>query len=338
MKLVELDPIEEPQEGYDILEKRLKEFFKKVLYIPLLKEMELPKKVLLNAPPNALTEALMSGQITYIDGEFVGKFNAAISKELHLLGASFDSKKGSFKLRISYVPYAIRQAILSGEDRFKQRLKDLDRKLKSMVPEELADQFKCEDVFDRTLFRADKSFQKNVKKLVLTPTLTPGDREKISKEWQNNMRLYIKDWTEEQIKKLRAQVYEQIVTQGSREKLIAPILKITKTIQGSHDEALNKAKFLAHQESRMLMAKFKEVRYTGAGIPEYLWRCVHRPFDASPNQHIKGNVRYAHGLLNGKIFRWDDPPITSNPGEPTRRNNPGTDYNCRCIARPILRK
>jgi SPP1 gp7 family putative phage head morphogenesis protein len=89
-----------------------------------------------------------------------------------------------------------------------------------------------------------------------------------------------------------------------------------------------KAKFLARQETGLLMAKFKESRYTESGIHQYKWRC-----SAGSAKHP---VRPSHKVLDGRVFRWDTPPITTAPDEPQRRNNPGEDFNCRCVAIPIV--
>lgn len=339
LEIIELPVMEESKSTYDLLEKKLKKFFREKIYIPILKELNLPQKLIKNAAnPNPLADALFTGKITYTGGRFSGEFNAEISKALKALGAVFDRKTSTYKLPESQLPAELKANVSASQVKFQEKMAKLDKKLAGIIPDELAKEFKCADLFDQTLFKADKSFQKNVKKITVTPTLSESARKRISTEWQDNMQLWIKDWTGEQIQKLRSDIYEHVVSGGRREALVPPILKITKTIQGSHDEAVNKAKFLAHQETRLLMAKFKEVRYTDAGIHEYIWRCVHRPHDASPKVHIPGNVRYSHGQLDGKIFRFDSPPISTNPGEPARRNNPGQDYNCRCFSRPILRK
>jgi SPP1 gp7 family putative phage head morphogenesis protein len=91
----------------------------------------------------------------------------------------------------------------------------------------------------------------------------------------------------------------------------------------------NKAKFLARQETSLMTTKLKETRYREAGVNEYKWKTV-----AGSKLHP---VRPSHKILEGRIFRWDDPPITTPPGEAVRRNNPGQDYNCRCFAQPIVR-
>lgn len=39
-------------------------------------------------------------------------------------------------------------------------------------------------------------------------------------------------------------------------------------------------------------------------------------------------VRKAHAINNGRIFSWDNPPVTGHPGE---------SYGCRCAAEPYVR-
>lgn len=337
--IIELKRIEESPEVYDILTKRIATFFRDTLYIPLLRELNLPQKTLQNARnPSPLKDALFRGKVSFSGGTFTGKFNSGISKELRKLGAKFDRKTGSYKITDEQLPQDVRQMISAGESQMRQKLSSIDRKLSQLLTEDLAAHFKCENIFDKTLFKADQSFKKNVKNITVVPDLTEQARKRIAEDWQNNLKLYIRDWTKEQISDLRGKIKSGILEGKRRAEFVPDILKVTKTIQKSHEQALNKAKFLAHQESRLLMASFKQTRYEEAGVNEYIWRCVHRPHDSTPNQHTPGNVRYSHGLLDGKIFSWNNPPITTAPGETTRRNNPGQDYNCRCFARPILRK
>lgn len=339
IKEIELKPIEESQGDYDRLQDRIRKFFMEVIYYPLIKELGLSKKVIKNAAhPNPLMDALYKGRVTYSAGAFRGQFSAGITKELKYLGAVFDRKTSSFKLPEEKIPTQIKQLIASSDRHFQERMKKIDEKLAKLIPEDLAKEFHCADLFDRSLYEADESFRKNVKNITVSPTLTPEQRKKIATEWQDNLRLSIQGWTDDQIKDLRAKIYEQVTSGGRRESLISPILKVTRTIQESHEQALNKAKFLAHQESRLMMATFKQVRYEQAGSKSYKWRCVHRPHDMDPKHHTLGNVRYSHGLLDGKEFLWSDPPVTTNPGQPVRRNHPGQDYRCRCFPRAIIRR
>lgn len=84
-----------------------------------------------------------------------------------------------------------------------------------------------------------------------------------------------------------------------------------------------KAKFLARQETSLLMSKYQEERFKDLGITHYKW-------SGADDQRERPD----HKLLNGKIFRFDDPPVTNR--STGAKNNPGEDFNCRCIAIAIV--
>ena len=162
----------------------------------------------------------------------------------------------------------------------------------------------------------------SIKNITVGPQLTKEQAARIADEWQTNMKLWVKDFTEKEILKLRKDVKSSVFTGNRYESMVSKIQK-------SYGVSANKAKFLARQETSLLMTKFKETRYKDVGVNEYEWRCV-----AGSKNHP---VRPAHKKLEGLRFSWDNPPITTAPGEPVRRNNPGQDYNCRCFAKPIVR-
>lgn len=327
-KVIELRPIKETTEDYEAIEKRLKELFRKMIYEPLVREFGVSKKSLTNAKDgDALSEALQAGRVTFSRGTFSGRFNAAISKQLRALGASWDRKTGTFKAQLASLPFEIRSAIAASEFKFQEKIAAIDRKLAQILPEEIADRFKGSDLFDRTLWKTDNDFRSSVRGITIAPQLTPERRKKIADEWENNLKLYIKDFTGKEIKELRANMKKTVFTGNRYESAI-------KTIQTSYGVSANKAKFLARQETSLLMTKFKESRYQDAGVNEYKWVAV-----AGTKLHP---VRPSHKALaeqskKGKIFRWDQPPNTAEPGEPARYNNPGQDFNCRCTAVPIVR-
>jgi SPP1 gp7 family putative phage head morphogenesis protein len=330
-----LRPIKDDPALFDKIEKRIKEVFRGEIYLPLLKEFKISKRIadrlkIKNASDMRLIEALADGLITYSEGAFRGQFDARTSKELRKIGAKWDRKTSTYRLAETELPSDVRYAISATEVAFRDKLKKIDDKLAKILPEEIAEKIKTADIFDQTLWKADQDFQKTLANITVPPQLTKERRAKIADEWQNNMDLWIKNFTEKEIKELRKTVMDSIFAGNRYESLV-------KGIQSSYNVTTRKAKFLARQETNLLLAKFKESRYTDAGVHEYIWGCVHMPKDKSPKEHVPGNVRYMHGLLEGKKFRWDDPPITTNPGEPVRRNNPGQDYNCRCFARPIVR-
>lgn len=318
-KTMELKPIKESTQDFEKIERKILELFKKEIYLPLVKELGVTKQILKNASDDDLLDAISSGRITFYRGSFTGRFSASVSRELKRLGAKWDRKQGAWKVPQSSLPLNVKNVISSSEVKFQQKMKKIDDKLAQLLPEEIADRLKISENFDSILWKTDENIAKSIERITVTPRLSDSQRHKISEEWQNNMQLWIKDWTQTEIVKLREQMQKSAFTGNRYESMISKIQK-------SYDVSHGKAKFLARQETGLLMAKFKETRYTAAGVNEYKWGCV-----AGTGKHP---VRPAHKKLEGKIFRWDNPPITDEKGN---RNNPGEDYNCRCFAKPIVR-
>lgn len=321
MPTVTLGPIKESSEDYEAIEKAILELFRKEIYIPLLKEIGAPANRLQNSTDDLL-EAIRSGKIVFDRGYFRGRFNATISRELKKIGAVWDRRQGSFKIPLGSLSVEVRTAVVTAAHNLEKTYSRVDERIRQILPEKIADKLKIEKLFDTTLFKIDRAVGKSLKGITITPELTREQRAKIADEYTKNMQLYIKDWTEKEIVKLRKQIEKSAVSGKRYETLI-------KDIQTSYGVSQNKAKFLARQETSLLMTKFKETRYTDAGVKEYIWGCV-----AGSKHHP---VRPWHKSLEGKIFQWNNPPVTTKPGEPVRKNNPGQDFNCRCFARPVVK-
>lgn len=325
MKTIELTPIKESTEDYEEIEKKIIELLKKELYFPILGQIGINKKILKNAI-NPVVSAIQDGRITFSKGQFSGRFNASISKELKSMGARWDRKTGTWRIPQSSLPIDIRNAISVSEVRFTEKLSAIDKKLSEIIPEDISKRLHIAPQFDTALWKVEKSFKKSVEKITVAPQLTDEQRERVSKEWENNMQLFVQKFTEEQIVKLRKDIKDSVFTGNRYESM-------TKTIQKNFGVTQSKAKFLARQETNLLMSKYKEVRYTSAGVKKYKWGCVKMPHQSANGPYIKGQVRHDHGILEGKIFSWDDPPVVNDKGD---RKNPGQDYNCRCFAIPIV--
>lgn len=320
-KKVQLTPVKEHPAEYDAIELKIRAFFKREIYIPLLREFGVPSKILQNSS-DKLRQAIASGRIQYSKGSFSGRFNATISKELQALGAQWDKKTGKFKISQSSLPIGIRSDIAASAVRFDNLLARIDKQLREIVPEEITDKLKVADLFSSTLYRVDKKLNQTMKAISVPPVLTEDRLKKMSDEYQLDMDRWINDFLVEEIAKLRKSMQASVFTGNRYETAVA-------TIQKSYGVSVNKAKFLARQETNLATAKFKQIRYQDAGVEEYKWGCI-----AGSALHP---VRPWHKKLEGKIFRFDNPPITTEPGTPVRRNNPSQDYNCRCFAIPIVK-
>lgn len=322
-KTIILPPIKETTDEYIGIERQIKKAFLDVLYKPLLKIVN-PKDPtkLLNAEDSPVQKALKSGDITFHAGAFAGKFSSQTSRQLRKLGAVWDKDKQMFKILKADLPKEIQDTIAVSANAFNETLLKVEKELAKVLPEDIAERVHSQKIFDDTLWKVDKKIGSTLKSISVLPKLSKESVKRISEEWQENMDLYIKKFAEEQIVDLRKNVLKHTMQGGRYEDLVG-------SIQSSYGVTERKAHFLARQETSLMTAKFKETRYQEAGVDEYIWGCV-----AGSAKHP---VRPAHKALQGKTFRWDEPPITTEPSEPVRRNNPGQDYNCRCFAKPIVR-
>lgn len=325
IETIELPVVQEPVEEWESIEAKIIELFKREIYLPLLKLFGENGKALQNSKDDLL-KAIQSGRIQFNRGVFSGKLNATLTKELRLI-AKWDRKTGTFKALSSSLPLDVRNAISASDVRFQEKLKKIDDKLSQILPEEIAGKLNISQNFDSALWKTNQSFKKSVRSIIVAPKLTDEESKRISAEWNDNMKLWISDFTKKEITELRGKMQKTILS-GNRYG------SAVQTIQDSYGVSERKAKFLARQETNLLMAKYKEVRYQSIGVNEYKWHCV-----SGTKLHP---VRKRHRALadaskKGKTFNWNNPPVTSEPGEPERRNNPKQDYNCRCSAIPVVR-
>jgi SPP1 gp7 family putative phage head morphogenesis protein len=330
LEYVTLKPMPQPRDAFDEVERKIKHAFRLKVYFPLIKLIGYTSKMVTNAAEPSLqplSTALFSGRLTFNRGTFSGHFDAHTSRILKQLGARWDHRTSTFKLHLAELPFDVRGIISASESRFTQKLQDIDAQLRQVLPTELSDSINFSESFDKTIWKMDKLFRENVKRVSFVPELSGTERKKIADDWQENLRLYIRKFTDEEIKNLRGKV-RTATFEGDRYG------SLIKMVQRSYGVTANKAKFLARQETKLLTSTLQEARYAEAGIDEYKWHCV-----AGSNEHP---VRPRHKALSdasekGQIFRFSNPPVTTEPGEPERRNNPGKDFNCRCQAIPVVR-
>ncbi len=89
-----------------------------------------------------------------------------------------------------------------------------------------------------------------------------------------------------------------------------------------------KAQILINKASELgLLKQVKELKIIDSNLE---WLLIQHKATGGSTHYIwhtqgDGKVRADHAANNGKIFAWDNPPETGNPGE---------DYNCRCWAEP----
>jgi len=276
------------------------------------------KKKIMNSKAG-LIAALKAGRVQYQDGFFVGEFNANVSRDLRSLGAKKFEK--GFKISLSELPQDVRGAVADSANRMNRIKKELEQYLNEVdkkIEEQKKFGFSFMPGLDRVFLSLDEQFKKSTADFItIDPEMTEGIARRLSEDYFDSVDYEITGWSQKKTASLRAKL-EPMIFGGVRADTLA------KTIQFEAGSAARRARFIARQETSLLVSKYREERYKEVGLNEYEW--------STSNDE---RVRKSHKELNGKIFSWDKPPITnSDTGE---QNNPGEDYNCRCVAIPILR-
>ena len=265
-----------------------------------------------------LLDAIRAGRVWYDSdaAQFMGRFNARISKELKRLGAHFNSKAKTWGLTGDAVPPDVRIAQVQADATVTRLREEIVKTLDAVHLEAVDKESMTSEEYAATVEKMDAQFKKSVRSIAVAPNLTPKQVEIIAKEWGQNLDLYIKNWAGENILKLREQVQQHVLRGGRAEGLV-------KTVQENYGVSKRKAKFLARQETSLLMSKFQETRYADVGITEYTW-------STSKDERVRPD----HKALDGKVFSYSQPPVTNR--RTGARNNPGEDFECRCIALPRI--
>ena len=99
--------------------------------------------------------------------------------------------------------------------------------------------------------------------------------------------------------------------------------QIGREIQEEYGTERRHAQFIARDQMAKLNADLTRAQQQDAGVSEYIW-------STSRDQR----VRDRHAELDGKRFKWGEPPVVDE--RTGRRAEPGQDYQCRCCALPVF--
>lgn len=315
-----LRPIVLKETMWSGIEATINDIFEKTIFDPIraaFRALNLNMEILNAAPAIGLERALRDGSVYYDDGRIYGRFNASISKELKGMGATFDKRTSSWKLPIgSALSARLQMAVADAESRARQAVDAVIRVVDNIDLGKNVDIEQLREQYGTAAFRMNADFIATTQAVAIAPEFTAATAKIIADGWANNLDLYIKGWMKDSILDLRQKVLANSLRGQRAENLV-------KTIQATYGASKTKAKFLARQETSLLMSKMRETRYKDIGIGRYKWTGVN---DA--------RERPDHKMLNGTIHNWNTPPITNR--ETGARNHPGEDFGCRCTAVPLL--
>lgn len=316
-----LKPIYHRDEYTEAVEKEILPYFAEV-FAPLLDAVKGEPVSRMNEETSALRAALQSGKVWYHDGRFEGEFSAAISRELRAMGAVFSD--GVFHLASSALPVGLRSEIsklkLKAEDMHHEVLNTLNA-MQATAPL-AATGLVFTKAVDNIVADLQRQFLESVASeagsgsLAVPANITPQIAATMAEELTRNTDIEVKNFTAEQIQELREKVQQNLFAGGRADRLVG-------MIEAQFGVNQRKARFIAENETSLAVSKFREERYKALGSREYVWSTSH-----------DNKVRHDHKVLDGRTFSWDSPPVVDSPTG--RRRNPGEDYNCRCVSRPIV--
>ena len=272
-----------------------------------------------NAVGQALLDALRSGVITYEESSFRGKLNANISRQLRELGATYNKRTKAWSLEIAKIPDDVKFAIIEGNQKNNAQIKKIEDFLKAVESRDIQP-LNLEKFLDYPLNDLQNQYDRTTRPFTgadIAIPLREDLKEKLKVEYQENLNLYIKKWHDEEILKLRVMVQKN-VSAGYRASNLVSMIQHEKGV------TFRKAEFLARNETSLLTSKYRQIRYEEAGIQYYMW-----------STSKDDRVRKLHRELDGKIFRFDQPPVIDI--HTMTRGNPGEFYNCRCVSIAVIK-
>lgn len=112
---------------------------------------------------------------------------------------------------------------------------------------------------------------------------------------------------------------------------------IVKELQRQYGMDKRRARLIARDQTAKLNANITQSQQRDAGVSKYKWS-TSRDGRVRKGDKMAGGVIDSmgdnHERLEGKIFRWDTPPLVDR--KRGRACHPGEDYQCRCCAIPVF--
>lgn len=275
---------------------------------------------------NALFNSLKSGNLYYQNGAFYskgGRFSNTISKELEKIGARYSRYGRCYRLAQDKIPDKLKWIIEMTRAKTFADIVAIKKTLDTFIGsiDEAIKNIKLIDLAEGMILDVEKRAYENMKAnkiQVITPKMTDFRAREFAKNYTDSIKFNIKDKLPEEIVKMREVVGQMAIDGESR-------VTIQRYIEKEFKVSQNKAKFLARNESSIAVTEYLKSKYQEEGSEEFRWIA-----------NLDERVRDLHRKLNGKVFRYDDPPIIDE--RTGTRGMPGEFYNCRCTFIPIFKK
>ncbi len=143
----------------------------------------------------------------------------------------------------------------------------------------------------------------------------------VKKEWRVQQERLVNSIINTYLEKLGT-IVSNAVQRGS------PMGEVQDEIKSLLNTTDNRAKFIARNEVSNLNGILTMRRQMDCGIGVYQWSTSHDE-----------RVRKSHAEMDGKYFYWNSNKLGEINGVkvyPSPKYHPGMDYNCRCVALPVI--
>lgn len=303
-----------------LVEKALFSYLWEGIYKPMFEILAL-KPVVAKNSMNVIIEALRDGKLIYVDGGFKAKekFTNAQSSQLLKWGAKWDRIKKMYRISVEMLPESLRIYLAEAEINNELKINQIQEYLR-LVEENMpyiVDSMVFDTEVKTILDDAGNEVKQNVKKIaVIEPELSEQQKAEIARTYTENVRRYvIKDFANERIPEMRRKIQE-LVLQGYR------MDKVQALLQKEYGFMAKKAKFLAQNETTIMLSEYKKVTYKKMGFNKFIWKTI-----------LDGKERPLHQALHNTVWSYDDPPIIDE--RTGVKGLPGQTYNCRCEQVPF---
>jgi SPP1 gp7 family putative phage head morphogenesis protein len=279
---------------------------------------------------NALFDSIKSGALYYQNGAFyskTGRFSNRIASELEKIGARYSRYGRCYRITQNKLPNNLLWVTETTNAKTYSDVliikKTLDASL-GLINDAIK-KLKLVDIAEDMIFDLEKRMLDNFKKnkiQTISPMLTDRTAKEFAENYTDNLKFYIKEWQPEEITKMREVVGQMAIKGESR-------LTIQQYIEKQFKVSQRKAKFLARNENSIAVTEYLKAKYQEEGSEEFIW-----------HTNMDGRERELHKELNGKKFRYDNPPIIYIDKKKgiVQRGLPGETYNCRCGFTPVFNK
>lgn len=303
-----------------LVEKALFSYLWEGIYKPMFEILDI-KPVVAKNSLNVIVEALRDGKLLYIEGGFKAKtkFTNAQSRQLEKWGAVWDKRTKMYRLPETKLPDKLRVVVAEMRVNAENQIKLLQgyiEQVEANMPY-IAETMVFDNEVKTILDDAGNEVKKNVKKLhVIEPELSEKQKAEIARTYTENVRGYvIKDFANERIPEMRRKIQE-LVLQGYRTD------KIQELLEKEYGFMARKAKFLAQNETTIMLSEYKKVTYQEMGFDKFIWKTI-----------TDGRERPLHEALHNTVWSYNNLPVIDERTGQT--GLPGQTYNCRCEQIPF---